>query len=169
MKTLEQQLVNYAKYHRDKRNIATHFFGIPVIVIAVIFLLYIPILEMNTVILTPALIVTLLSCAYYIRLDFRLGALMSVCLALIYAGVKQCYLVWPYAEVWFYSIGVVLFVIGWVVQFIGHYFEGKKPAFVDDLMGLIIGPLFVVVEGLFLLGLMKHLEQQIIAKAGAYR
>lgn len=28
MKTLEVQLSNYAAYHRDPRNIATHFIGI---------------------------------------------------------------------------------------------------------------------------------------------
>ena len=62
------------------------------------------------------------------------------------------------------SIG--LFVVGWVLQFIGHYFEGKKPAFVDDLVGLLIGPLFVMAEVLFLLGFAKSLQQQIDQSAG---
>jgi uncharacterized membrane protein YGL010W len=61
------------------------------------------------------------------------------------------------------------FFIGWVFQFIGHYFEGRKPAFVDDLVGLLIGPLFVVAEVLFLLGLRKDLESAIEARAGALR
>ncbi|PWG73319.1 hypothetical protein DF186_23685, partial [Enterococcus hirae] len=39
MKTLEQHLVNYASYHRDVRNIRTHFGGIPLIVLAVAQLL----------------------------------------------------------------------------------------------------------------------------------
>jgi uncharacterized membrane protein YGL010W len=39
MKTLTDQLANYAAYHRDRRNIATHFVGIPMIVVAVATLL----------------------------------------------------------------------------------------------------------------------------------
>ena len=60
----------------------------------------------------------------------------------------------------------LFFVLGWVLQFIGHYFEGKKPAFVDDLVGLLIGPLFVMAELLFLLGFAKSLQQQIDQSAG---
>jgi uncharacterized membrane protein YGL010W len=61
---------------------------------------------------------------------------------------------------------MAVFVFGWVLQFIGHYFEGKKPAFVDDLVGLLIGPLFVMAEVLFLLGFAKSLQQQIDQSAG---
>ena len=39
MLTLTQHLSQYAAYHRDRRNIATHFVGIPLIVFAVIVLL----------------------------------------------------------------------------------------------------------------------------------
>ena len=34
MRTLTQQLAQYAEYHRDRRNIATHFIGIPLIVLS---------------------------------------------------------------------------------------------------------------------------------------
>ena len=54
-------------------------------------------------------------------------------------------------------------------QFIGHYYEGRKPAFVDDITGLIIGPLFVVTEAGFLLGLRPELEAQIEQRAGPTR
>ena len=55
------------------------------------------------------------------------------------------------------ALGLGLFILGWIIQFIGHYFEGKKPAFIDDIMGLAIGPLFVVAELAFLLGLRRAL------------
>ena len=35
--------------------------------------------------------------------------------------------------------GVVLFIIGWVLQFIGHAFEGKKPEFFNDWRFLFVG------------------------------
>ena len=49
-----------------------------------------------------------------------------------------------------------------------HY-EGRKPAFVDDVTGLIVGPLFVVVELAFLLGLRHDLKEQIEARVGGVR
>ncbi|HEY1418157.1 MAG TPA: Mpo1-like protein, partial [Myxococcaceae bacterium] len=39
MRTLAQQLTQYAGYHRDRRNIAGHFVGIPAIYFAVVILL----------------------------------------------------------------------------------------------------------------------------------
>jgi uncharacterized membrane protein YGL010W len=56
-----------------------------------------------------------------------------------------------------------------VIQFIGHAFEGRKPAFVDDLVGLLIGPLFLVAETAFALGLSPALRQQVIDRAGPMR
>lgn len=64
------------------------------------------------------------------------------------------------------SVGVALFVVGWIIQFVGHYYEGRKPAFVDDLMGLLVGPLFVAAELGFLLGLRKDIERAVEERAG---
>src|SRR5690606_25492922 len=48
----------------------------------------------------------------------------------------------------------------------GHYWEGRKPAFVDDIIGLIIGPLFVVAEAGFAFGLREDLAREIERRAG---
>ena len=39
----------------------------------------------------------------------------------------------------FWPLPVSLFVIGWVLQFIGHYFEGKPPEFFKDYRFLFVG------------------------------
>ena len=65
--------------------------------------------------------------------------------------------------------GVGLFVVGWVIQFVGHYYEGRKPAFVDDLMGLIVGPLFVVAELGFLVGLRTEVQKAMEERSGPVR
>jgi uncharacterized membrane protein YGL010W len=62
--------------------------------------------------------------------------------------------------------GLGCFVAGWIIQFIGHYYEGKKPAFADDVVGLLVGPMFVVLEMLALVGLFKDLMVQVDAHAG---
>jgi uncharacterized membrane protein YGL010W len=58
------------------------------------------------------------------------------------------------------------FVVGWLIQFVGHWYEGKKPAFVDDLVGLLVGPMFVVAEAMFLFGWNKPLQAEIERRVG---
>jgi uncharacterized membrane protein YGL010W len=41
---------------------------------------------------------------------------------------------------WKWALG--LFVAGWMFQFIGHAFEGKKPTFFSNPLYLIIGPYY---------------------------
>ena len=166
MKTLTDQLAQYAAYHRDRRNIATHFIGIPMIVLAVQVLLSRPVIANVGAPITPALLLTVLTCIYYLVLDRPLGALMC---ALMAAGLAMA---WPLAAqstaLWLWS-GVGLFVLGWVIQFVGHIWEGRKPAFVDDIVGLVIGPLFVVAEAVFALGGRRALHDAITARAGPLR
>jgi len=168
MKTLQQQLGTYGLYHRSKRNVLTHFFGIPLIVFAVLCLLariQIPIdnFIIDNLVIDGAQLIVLASVVYYFMLSFSLGFIMAVIFTLLLVGAQPIAAMafWPWL-----SIGVGVFVFGWVLQFIGHYYEGKKPAFVDDLIGLIIGPLYVTVELLFLMGFYKTLEDEVNAIAG---
>ena len=62
--------------------------------------------------------------------------------------------------------GVGMFVVGWVIQFVGHWYEGRKPAFVDDMIGLLVGPMFVTAEAMFMLGWNKPLLAEIERRAG---
>ena len=41
-------------------------------------------------------------------------------------------------------VSVAVFVGAWVLQFIGHKMEGKKPSFFEDIQYLWVGPLFVL-------------------------
>ncbi|MDH4560160.1 Mpo1-like protein [Pseudomonas sp. BN411] len=163
MKTLIDQLGQYAEYHRDRRNIATHFVGIPLIVVAVAVLLSRPGTEAFGLWLSPTALVSLVSALYYFRLDLRYGLVMAVLLTVsLWIGAA---LAVQDTATWL-GAGLGLFVVGWIIQFVGHYYEGRKPAFVDDLTGLIIGPLFVVAELGFLLGLRKEVEHAVEERAG---
>jgi len=62
-------------------------------------------------------------------------------------------------------IAVGLFVIGWIIQFIGHYYEKAKPAFVDDLSQFLIGPLFLMAEVYFMLDLEPELKARVTSLA----
>ena len=82
MKTLVDHLAQYAAYHRDRRNIASHFIGIPMIVLAVAVLLSRPGFALFGLWLAPATLVALAAALFYLRLDTRFGLVMSLLLAL---------------------------------------------------------------------------------------
>ena len=63
-------------------------------------------------------------------------------------------------------LAAAMFTTGWAFQFVGHYYEGRKPAFADDLVGLLVGPMFVVLEMLAPLGLFRGLMADIERHAG---
>lgn len=166
MKTLTDHLAQYAAYHRDPRNLISHFVGIPMIVLAVAVLLSRPGVEVFGVWLSPVVPVALAATLFYLRLDVRFGVLMGVVLLIcVWAGAALA----QQSTTGWLSTGLALFVVGWIIQFVGHYFEGRKPAFVDDLTGLIIGPLFVAAELGFILGLREPLRQGIEARVGPVR
>ncbi len=166
MKTLQQQLAQYASYHRDRRNVATHFVGIPLIVLALCALLSRPVLVLGGFGLSPALLVAVAACVFYALLDVPLGLAMGLLFALaLRAGAWAAALPTP---AWL-GLGIGAFVVGWAFQFVGHAWEGRKPAFVDDLAGLLVGPLFVVAEALFLLGLRKPLRNAVDTEAERLR
>jgi uncharacterized membrane protein YGL010W len=163
MKNLTEHLSRYALYHRDERNILTHYVGIPLIVIAIFGLLWWPLLSIGGLSITPALALFVASSAFYFRLDLRFGVVMLLfsggCFAIASLLAAQNDLIWLGGS-------AALFVVGWVLQFIGHYFEGKKPAFVDDIVGLFVGPLFIMAELGFKLGWRKPLQHNIEQIAG---
>ena len=39
-------------------------------------------------------------------------------------------------------LAATMFTVGWAFQFVGHYFEGKKPSFVNDKRNLVVGLLW---------------------------
>ncbi|HIV71112.1 MAG TPA: DUF962 domain-containing protein [Candidatus Aquabacterium excrementipullorum] len=168
MKTLTEQLTQYASYHRDRRNVLTHFVGIPMIVLSVSTLLARPVLGQwalgsATVDVTPSLLLSLLAAVFYLRLDLRYGLVMALWLAASNHVGRQLAL--EGTALWLGS-GAGLFIVGWAIQFLGHAWEGRKPAFVDDLIGLAMGPLFVVAELGFFLGLRRDLFKAVEANAG---
>lgn len=159
MKSVTEQLARYACYHRDRRNIATHLIGIPLIVLAIMVLLSRPLLfSLGSLAVTPALLAAIAAVVYYLILDKPLGLLMGLLFA-VGLWIAGCIAAWSTAA-WL-SWGIGMFVVGWVWQFVGHYFEGRKPAFVDDVIGLIIGPLFVVAEVVFMLGGRPNLRHAV--------
>ena len=160
MRNLEQHLTQYAAYHRDKRNIATHFVGVPMIVFSIVLALA----QINLGGIHFGWVAILIASIYYCWLDRTLGVSMTILLGM--SGVLASLVSMQSGIAAGLTSALLLFIVGWVIQFVGHKYEGMKPAFVDDIMGLVIGPLFVLAEAFFLLGLKQDLRRYIEDRVG---
>lgn len=160
-------MVQYAHYHRDRRNIATHLVGIPLIVTSIGILLLGPtwLVAGQTVTLAWAMW-ALTSFWYLSRGSLLLGVATSVVNGALIGFAHTVPDLVPALGLTVWQAGLGLFFIGWVFQFIGHNFEGKKPAFVDDLVGLLVGPMFVVGEVLMSVGLLQRMRMDIERQTG---
>jgi uncharacterized membrane protein YGL010W len=54
----------------------------------------------------------------------------------------------------------VLFVVGWILQFIGHAIEGNRPAFFKNPMYLLVGPWWLLRRAAAVFGLAKTLPSK---------
>ena len=157
-------LVQYATYHRDRRNIASHFVGVPMIVFALGVLLAKPAFALAGWALTPAWVVFAAAAAWYLtRGNLQLGLAVTAVVGVLVALAQR------FGDsgtgTWL-GCGIGALALGWLIQFIGHWHAGRKPAFVDDASGLLVGPMFVVAEGLFSFGWGKQLLAEIERRAG---
>jgi len=163
MRTLNEHLASYAGYHRDRRNIGVHFVGIPMITLAVAVLLSRPSWVVGEVAVSPALLLAVGATLFYLRLDWRYGLTMAALMGLnVWIGAR---LAAGSTALWL-GTGLGLFVVGWVFQLVGHVWEGRKPAFLDDLIGLLVGPLFIVAELGFALGFRTEVRNAIEKQVG---
>ncbi len=163
-------MVQYAAYHRDRRNIATHLVGIPLIFTAIAMWLIFPLGTWTHYGITGAWLMWGVTSWWYItRGDTLLGmatVLVNGVLVALAHGLAATAPDWG-LQAW--QLGLALFVVGWAFQFVGHGLEGRKPAFVDDIVGLLVGPMFVVGEVLMFAGLIGGLKARIEAEAGPTR
>jgi len=158
MKTLEEQMSIYAAYHRDRRNKATHFIGVPAIVFAILIPMAWVEFGAGVTLARGFVAVVLL---YYFALDAVLAlATAAMVAALLYAAEQTASM--GTAAGW---IGFGIFFIGgWAFQLLGHVFEGRKPALMDNLFQIFIAPLFLVAEIFFALGLKSDVRKKIEAR-----
>ena len=133
MKTFEQWMQEYGVSHQNPTNQLIHKICVPLIMFSVIGLLY----SFSTII---ALIVVVLSLAFYASLNLKYFAGMLIQSILMLALIKYI----DQSVGHLLLVSIIIFIISWVFQFIGHKIEGKKPSFMQDLAFLLIGPLWVL-------------------------
>ena len=166
MKTIEELMSFYAAYHQDARNKATHFIGVPAIILS----LFIPLawlrFEAGNVTITAAMVFAAVVVLYYFFLDVPLAlAMLAVTAVLVWAGHQIAELGTLQGWIWF----AILFVGGWILQLVGHVFEGRKPALADNLFQIFVAPIFLAAEVFFALGYKPELHQRILQLSRAQK
>ena len=127
---VDQLIAHYGESHQNPGNEVIHFIAIPLIMLSLAGVLFA---------LHPYVAYAFIaaSMVYYARLSVVFLLTMVVWSALTLAVVMAMgSLVLP--------ISVAIFVGAWILQFIGHKMEGKKPSFFEDIQYLWVGPLFVL-------------------------
>lgn len=159
MSLFEQQLATYATYHRDARNRATHFVGIPAIVFAILVPLALVKIPLGGMDISAAWIVAALAAAGWIALDRSIGAAMLVMLIPMVLIAEWIVRAGGAAGAWWTF--AIFFIGGWIFQLVGHVYEGRRPALLDNLFQAFIGPMFIMAEVLMMLGLRRDLARLI--------
>ncbi|RZP21522.1 MAG: DUF962 domain-containing protein [Burkholderiaceae bacterium] len=130
MSVLTRLLESYEKNHQNPINEAIHIIAIPLIMFSILgmtaaFDIFLEYILVGIVII------------YYLKLS-KIAALLMLVWLLIYLGLVIL------LKLYIIEISILLFAFGWILQFLGHFIEGKRPSFFEDLRYFLIGPLFVV-------------------------
>lgn len=157
MKTLEDQMSVYLRYHRNPKNRLTHFVGVPLIMFSLFVLLALPRAELGGFSVSAATVLAVVVLIYYFRLDAVLAAAMTLFVAVLLVcahgvaseGVRPALIVFA-----------ATFVGGWALQLIGHVFEGKKPALMDNFFQVFIAPIFLMAEVFFAFGYKRDVAER---------
>ena len=144
MRTVAEWLGDYGASHENPANKLLHWLCVPPIVLSVMgFLWSLPVpaaFAAGSPWLNWATLAAAAALVYYFALSPALaaGALLAF-LVLLAVTHSLARLPWP---LWLTSL--VIFVVAWIGQFLGHALEGKRPSFFKDLQFLLIGPLWLL-------------------------
>jgi uncharacterized membrane protein YGL010W len=145
MKSFDQWMSDYAESHQHPTNKAIHKICVPLITFTVLGFLWliptpeafnsVPYLNYSTIFAAGVMV-------WYLVLNIKMAIAMMVELAIMFAAVVYLFEMLGNQNFLYAMIGI--FVVSWIFQFIGHKVEGKKPSFLQDLVFLLIGPLWVL-------------------------
>jgi uncharacterized membrane protein YGL010W len=141
-KRIDHLFADYASHHRTRGNKICHRVGIPVIMFSLLGLLQRVVLWHGRPRVDAAMLLIALATVTYVVWSARLAAVMLPVSVLMYLGALLLPL----------PVHIALFVGGWILQFVGHArYEKQSPAFLNNLLHLLVGPLWILED-------VTHLE-----------
>ena len=144
MRTVAEWLGEYGESHIDPTNKLLHWVCVPLIVLALMGMIWsIPVPRLFTDAgpwLNWATLLAALALVYYASLSIRLAVGIAIVFAVM-LGILGALAQLP-PPLW--ATSIVIFIAAWIGQFIGHAVEGKRPSFFKDVQFLMIGPLWLL-------------------------
>lgn len=138
MKKVDALLADYSSHHRTHGNLVCHSIGIPLIVFGILSFLLLVRLPFAPPGWTAAEALVVLAFVFYAVLDLPLAITMLVPMVFLDLAARG---------VGSWQAGAAAFLVGWIFQGVGHArYEKNRPAFLRNLLHLLIGPLFLVNE-----------------------
>lgn len=146
MRKIDLLFAEYAESHRNSTNKLIHWICVPLIFWTILgFISLIPSPHFCApyfgCISLVSLIAVILVTLFYLRLSLLIGFLMIFAMLLM---EHLAYAVNIHFGNRSWMIFLAVFVITWILQFVGHKIEGKKPSFLKDLQFLLIGPIWLL-------------------------
>ena len=145
MRTIQTLLDKYGESHKNSTNKFIHWICVPLILFTIIGLIRsIPWPWFETWILNWGGVVLAIALVYYFRLSFTLAlGFLVICIAMLFGQQAILDLV-DGNKTNLVLINLLIFVLAWIGQFVGHKIEGAKPSFLEDIQFLLIGPAWLM-------------------------
>jgi uncharacterized membrane protein YGL010W len=145
MREIDKLLAIYGESHQNKINKLIHWFCVPSIMYSLVGLvMHIPFISSMSLLRNWATVILILALFYYLRLSLAMFiGFLIISFLLLYANWHMM----NYCTQKNCSSAItllIIFVVAWIGQFVGHKIEGKKPSFLQDLQFLLIGPAWLL-------------------------
>jgi len=146
MRKIDLLLAEYGESHRNATNKLIHWICVPLIFWTILgFISYIPTPNMYLkyfgFLSIASGIAIMLVTFFYCRLSWRIALIMIFIMLIMEHFVSLINITFGKRS---WMIYLVVFIITWILQFVGHKIEGKKPSFLKDLQFLLIGPVWLL-------------------------
>lgn len=149
MRQVDALLKEYGVSHQNPTNKLIHWVCVPLIFFSTVGLVWsIPAGPLEGLIEGPtgvylnwATIALALTTVWYFRMSVPLAVGMIGVAAFM---LHMCVLVQEGVPYPLWQTSLVIFVLAWIGQFIGHKIEGMKPSFFQDLQFLLVGPMWLM-------------------------
>jgi uncharacterized membrane protein YGL010W len=146
MRKIDLLFAEYAESHRNATNKLIHWICVPLIFWTILgFISIIPsraigfryIGEISYVSFAAIALVTV----FYMRLSVLISLIMFFVMILMESFAYGINIRFK-GDSWMVYLSV--FIATWILQFVGHKIEGKKPSFLKDLQFLLVGPIWLL-------------------------
>ena len=142
-KNINDWVDSYAESHQNSTNKKIHWICVPLIMFSLLGLLSaVKLFDVNGFEMNLCYVLIIFAWLFYLNLSlvisigmFFISALQLLLIYYLEINLDKTLLLYLY---------IVIFVVAWIGQFIGHKIEGQKPSFFEDLQFLLIGPAWII-------------------------